>query len=400
VTASDRGPVAPGHEFRRHWPHLTDLVWLNTPSIAPAADAVAAALWRAIDRWQRGEQVIDDWEDDVEACRTLIARLLGRPRETVALVGSLAEAASLVASSLPPGQVVVAAEEFRSNLFPWLALGERGREVVVVPPRGGLVADADLIAAITPQTRLVTVSEVTSWDGHRRDLGAIVEAARANGARVFANLTQTAGVLRHDFAADRPDYLSGHCYKWLLAPRGTGFLSAPPELLDELRPLTPSWRTPAEPYARFFGEPYEAAPDASKLDAPPAWLSWTGARAGLELIAGLDAHAVEAHCLALAAAYAAELPRLGLRPIASRPSQIVVARTARAAELVVQLGRRGIVAGANGDRLRVGLHAFNTEEDVGAVLAALRQGSKPQQPDKRQERLSSAKRGDHRLADP
>jgi selenocysteine lyase/cysteine desulfurase len=116
----------PGHEFGRHWPHLTDLVWLNTPSIAPAADAVAAAQWRAIDRWQRGEQVIDDWEDDVEACRTLIARLLGRPRETVALVGSLAEAASLVAASLPPGQVVVAAEEFRSNLFPWLALGARG----------------------------------------------------------------------------------------------------------------------------------------------------------------------------------------------------------------------------------------------------------------------------------
>jgi hypothetical protein len=109
---------------------------------------------------------------------------------------------------------------------------------------------------------------------------------------------------------------------------------------------------------------------------------------------------VEAHCLALAGEYAAELPSLGLRPIASRPSQIVVARTAKAAELVVQLGRRGIVAGANGDRLRVGFHAFNTEEDVAAVLAALRQSSKPLQPDTRQDRLSSAKWGAHRLADP
>ena len=70
MTVSDRRPVAPGHEFRRHWQHLADLVWLNTPSIAPAADAVAAALWRAIDRWQRGERVIDDWEDDVEAFNT------------------------------------------------------------------------------------------------------------------------------------------------------------------------------------------------------------------------------------------------------------------------------------------------------------------------------------------
>lgn len=83
----------------------------------------------------------------------------------MALVGSLAEAASLVAASLPPGRVVVAAEEFRSNLFPWLALGERRHQVVVVPPRRGLVADADLIAAITPQTTLIAVSEVTSWTG-------------------------------------------------------------------------------------------------------------------------------------------------------------------------------------------------------------------------------------------
>jgi selenocysteine lyase/cysteine desulfurase len=360
MTAAEGGPVAPGRQFRRHWPRLADLVWLNTPSIAPAADTVADALRRAIGRWQRGEPVIDDWEADLEACRTLLARLLGQPRETVALVGSLAEAASLVAASLPPGRVVVAAEEFRSNLFPWLTLGERRHQVVVVPPRRGLVADADLIAAITPQTTLVAVSEVTSWDGQRRDLGAIMEAARANGARVFANLTQTAGVLRHDFAADRPDYLSVR-----------------PELLDELRPLTPSWRTPAEPYRRFFGGPFEAATDASKLDAPPAWLSWTGARASLELIAGLDAAAVDAHCLALAAAFAAELPRLGPRPVASSLSQIVVAQTAKAAEYVTQLGRRGIVAAANGDRLRVGFHAFNTDQDVAAALATLPPSGKP-----------------------
>lgn len=76
------------------------------------------------------------------------------------------------------------------------------------------------------------------------------------------------------------------------------------------------------------------------------------------------------HCLALA--YAAELAGLGLRPLATRLSHIVVAQTASAAECVTRLAQRGIVAAANDDRLRVGFHAFNTEEDVAAVLAALR----------------------------
>jgi selenocysteine lyase/cysteine desulfurase len=46
-------------------------------------------------------------------------------------------------------------------------------------------------------------------------------------------------------------------------------------------------------------------------------------------------------------------------------------RTAKAAEYVAWLRRRGIVAAANGDRVRVGFHAFNTDDDLAAVLAAL-----------------------------
>jgi selenocysteine lyase/cysteine desulfurase len=165
MTSVEGESITPGHDFRRHWPRLGHRVSLNTPSIAPAADVVAAALRQAIDRWQRGEDVIPDWEDDVAGCRTFVADLLGQPRETVALVGSLAEAASLVGASLAPGRIVVGADEFRSNFFPWLALRERECDVVVVPPRHGLVADDALIAAITPGTSLIAVSTATSWDG-------------------------------------------------------------------------------------------------------------------------------------------------------------------------------------------------------------------------------------------
>jgi hypothetical protein len=47
---------------------------------------------------------------------------MGVPDSCVALMGSFAEAAATVATCLPPGRVVVGAEEYRSNLFPWLAL--------------------------------------------------------------------------------------------------------------------------------------------------------------------------------------------------------------------------------------------------------------------------------------
>jgi hypothetical protein len=62
--------IAPGRDFRRNWPQLGRRIWLNTPSIAPAANLVAAALSRAIDRCQRGEDVIPDRPSQIVVVRT------------------------------------------------------------------------------------------------------------------------------------------------------------------------------------------------------------------------------------------------------------------------------------------------------------------------------------------
>ena len=84
-------------------------------------------------------------------------------------MGSVAEAA---AASLPGrgGTVVVGDGEFRSNLFPWLALEARGYRIIRVPAgRAGHTGSP--LAAIDEQTALIAVSHVLSADGERTDLG-------------------------------------------------------------------------------------------------------------------------------------------------------------------------------------------------------------------------------------
>jgi selenocysteine lyase/cysteine desulfurase len=48
-----------------------------------------------------------------------------------------------------------------------------------------------------------------------------------------------------------------------------------------------------------------------------------------------------------------------------------VIRSLDAAELVRRLAGHGIIASARGDGLRVSFHAYNTDDDVDAVLGAL-----------------------------
>jgi selenocysteine lyase/cysteine desulfurase len=302
--------------FRSMFPALDHTVWLDTPATAPGAIPVMDAVAEALEQWRTGQRRWSAWwQETRQQCRSLIAAYLGVPDSCVALMGSFAEAAATVAACLPPGRVVVGAEEYRSNLFPWLALEGGAHEVACVRSPGGGVRTRDLVAAITPGTVLVAVSEVLSYDGVRADLPALRRAADEVGARLFVD------------AADH------------------------------------AW----------FGGPLRAASGAARCDTSPAWLSWAGARAALELSLALPREQVERHCLRLAAAFRAGARAAGAVPVGDGTSHIAAVQVADPPSLLARLESAGIRAVALGDRLRVGFHYFNDDSDVGAILRMLQE---------------------------
>ncbi|GAA3388516.1 aminotransferase class V-fold PLP-dependent enzyme [Cryptosporangium minutisporangium] len=358
--------AATGHgDFRAAFPALRRIIWLDTPAAPPAAAPVAAALQKAVADWSSGEFDWPAWDNAIDDARQRFACLLSVQPETVAGVGSLAEAASAVANSLPPGRVVLGENEFRSNLLPW----QDRHEVVPVPSRDGVTRTEDLIAALDERCDLLVVSEVTTWAGERLDLPALRAATDAVGARLFVNLTQSCGVLPHDPAVVRADYLAVHGYKWMLCPRGAAWLVARPDRVEQLRPLSPNWHSTGVPRG-YFGAA-ALAPDASRCDSSPAWFSWVGAVAALELLTTLDPRAVEQHCLHLAQLLVEGAADLGLTPCGSG-SQIVAVRVDDPARVAHTLARRGIRASTHGDRVRFGVHYFTNDDDIHAVLNALR----------------------------
>ncbi|HEY5990172.1 MAG TPA: aminotransferase class V-fold PLP-dependent enzyme, partial [Streptosporangiaceae bacterium] len=330
-------------QFRQLFPALTSSVWLDTPAAPPGAAPVVRALHDVVSAWSRGEFDQHAWDAAVGRARELFGQLAGADPAAISAHGSLAEAAATVARALPgPGEIVVAAEEFHSNLFPWLALERDGRRVVTVPARRGVSLTEDLAGAVTRRTVLLAVSEVTSREGQRLDLPALRAATDRVSARLFVNLTQSLGALRFDPDLVRPDYLAAHGYKWLLCPRGAAWLATRPDRVGELRPLAPSWKSTGPPYA-YFGGPLRLAGDAARCDASPAWFSWIGASAALRLFGQLDACRVERHCLGLAAEFTTQAAAMGLRRVSSVPaSQIVVLGTDHAERLASRLRQRGI----------------------------------------------------------
>ncbi len=354
--------------FRRLFPALAEQVWLDTPGSPPAATPVVAALTDTLQSWSSGDFSWLDWDQVPQEARRLFARFVDVDPVQVTNLGSVAEAAALVAASLPPGRIVVPDDEFRSNLLPWLQRSDH--DVVRVPSREGVARTEDLVAACTPGTVLLAVSEVLSSTGVRADLPALRAATDAVGARLFVDATQALGVLDPREAL-MADHVAVHGYKWMLCPRGAAWMVTRKDRLADLRPIVPSWRSGPPPHSYFGGvTPHERT--GADTDSSPAWFSWIGAVAALDLLNRTDARATEAHAVGLAQDFVAGARAIGLEPVSpGRPSHIAAVRITDRARVTAALSDARIKATVSDERIRVGFHYFNAPSDVERVLAAL-----------------------------
>ncbi len=328
--------------------------WLNTASYGLPPRPAWDALQDALADWRAGRTSWEGWGEATVRARESFARLVGVPASDVSTGAQVSQMIAPIAAGLPDGARVLApVEEFASNLYPWFAQAQRGVEVRTVPAR-------DLAAAVDDGTDLVAFSLVQSATGEVADVDATTAAAVAVGAITVVDATQACGWLPVD--ASRFDALVCGAYKWLLAPRGTGFMMTTPELRERLVPSQAGWWAAEDPYASFFGPPMRLAADARAFDISPAWFSWVGTAPALDLIEQVGVEAIHAHDVALSNRFRAGL---GLPP---GDSAIVSVDIPGAEE---RLAAAGVRAAVRDGRLRASFHLYTTEDDVDLAVDAL-----------------------------
>ncbi|KPK94127.1 MAG: aminotransferase class V [Anaerolineae bacterium SM23_ 63] len=113
-----------------------------------------------------------------------------------------------------------------------------------------LTSRADFVEAfcsgITPRTRLVFISHITSPTALCFPVEAICHRARQMGLLSIVDGAHAPGQLPLDLTQLGADLYTGACHKWLCAPKGAAFLYARREVQDRLRPLVTSWGWEAE----------------------------------------------------------------------------------------------------------------------------------------------------------
>lgn len=356
-----------------------NLAYLQTGSLGPTPRPVmerTIAAWTELERnpvrYGYGEH-----EHAMEAVRAKAAALLGCPVETLTLTTCTTDGMNRVAQGLGlqrGDRVLTSDQEHPGGRVCWdYLVRTRGIVLDVVPITPGEDDGAAIVRrfadAITPRTKVLSVSHLLSSTGLRLPVAALAAAARARDVISVIDGAQAVGGIAVDVTALGCDVYVTSGHKWLLAPKGTGLMYVRAEARPRIDPI--QWQSGPAAYTASSG-----------VGNIPGVI---GLGAAIDYLMSRDLRAIEVHNLALRQQVAAAIGRLPMLRAVSGTATAVhsplvsyrLPDSAPAGALAQRLlERHGVVVKTvpgqwfNGHRIST--HLFNTGADVERLAAALR----------------------------
>lgn len=210
--------------------------------------------------------------------REKTGQLCGVDASEVALVGPTSNALSMIASGIPfqSGEnVVIYYDDYPSNVYPWMALQDKGVEVRHVKPSAlGRIEVSDVEKCLDSRTKLVALASCHFLSGYRIDVESIGRMLRERGILFSLDMIQTLGAF--DTPLEWVDFAAADSHKWLLGPCAAGVMYVRKEIQSEFNPPVHGWHNVRCP--DFVAQPeLSFRQDARKYEAgSPNFLGLAG----------------------------------------------------------------------------------------------------------------------------
>jgi isopenicillin-N epimerase len=234
-------------EIRRQFPIPANIIHLNNATIGSCPVPVLQSVF---DGYRETEKLLDGDPEDYQiwgydthdAFRKPFAEHLGVATEEIALIHNATEGCGFIAHGLDLNagdEVLMTDQEHPAGEQPFQLLAKRHGIVVrkVTIPRP-LLSAADVTNrfndAITPRTKAILVSHVSWITGAVFPVKEICTLARSKGIISAVDGAQVIGTFRANLRDLGCDLYTGSPHKWLMAPKGTGFLYVRNETVDRI----------------------------------------------------------------------------------------------------------------------------------------------------------------------
>ena len=229
-------------EARSHFLIPPGVAYCNTGTLGASPREVVDALTQGI---RRLETELAAWPYEqpdgepltgyqrLDGVRAAVARFINATGPEVALTQNATMGMNFLANGLDLGagdEVVSTDQEHGGGISPWRLLAKRrGIMVKELALEPALAESPEAVVrlfagAMTPRTKVVMFSHITSGLGALLPARELCALARERGALAIVDGAQAVGQIRVDVRALGCDAYVGSPHKWMMAPKGTGFM--------------------------------------------------------------------------------------------------------------------------------------------------------------------------------
>ncbi len=242
-----------GNELRDLFLLHEDLVFLNHGSFGACPRAVHAR-YQELQRELEGNPVAFLSEERgllerLAAARQSLAGHLGARRDDLVFVPNATYGLNAVARSValrPGDEVLITDHAYGAVERTWRYICERrGARLVTaaveLPVESPDQVVEEIWRQVTERTRVLCVDHITSPTALCLPVAELLRRARRDGILSVIDGAHGPGQVPLDLDELGADVYVGNCHKWLLAPKGAGFLWARADVQPLLQPLVVSW---------------------------------------------------------------------------------------------------------------------------------------------------------------
>jgi len=368
--------------------HLFDIdpgvAYLNCGYMSPLSgdvvDAGSEALRAKTKPWKI---TATDFFAPSERLRETFGGLINASANDIALIPAASYGLSTASAILPVSEgqnIVMADEQFPSNVYPWLErAAEAGAHANLVKRPSDDDWTSAIVSEINSATAIVAIPQLHWTNGALFGLMKIRAVCNQVGAALVVDATQSAGAAPIDLAEIQPDFLVAAGYKWLMGPYSLGYLYVAPQWQTG-RPIEQNWitRQDSENFAQLVNYTDSYADGARRFDVGERsnFALVPAAQAGLDLLGGWGVDNIAETLGALTNDLAAATAELGYHTAPEHlraPHYLGISSDKPPApDLLDRLAESKVFVSVRGSSIRITPHLYNSPEDCQQLLAALR----------------------------
>ncbi len=285
----------PTDTYAKEFSLSSDLCHLNHAAIGPWPKRTVDAVRRfAEENGQRGSQHYARWMQAEQTLREQLQQLIhARSSDEIALLKSTSEALSVIAYGIDwqaGDEIIISNQEFPSNRIVWESLDSLGVKTIEADIGQSESPEQAIIAAITPRTRLVSISSVQYSTGLALNLEILGKACKAADVVFCIDAIQSIGVKPIDVQTCHADFVVADGHKWMLGAEGLALFYCRDKWIPRLALKQYGWHM-VEALGDYDRRSWQAASSARRFECgSPNMLGIHALHASLELLleVGMD----------------------------------------------------------------------------------------------------------------